>query len=154
MLREKLAEALKQATQNNEKRRAATLRLICAAIQDREAAAREQGRDGVSDDEVLNLLRHMVDQRVHECVHCEENGNAELAEQEQQEADLIREFLPPQLSDYEMQLICKTVVNNLEAKGLRDMGRCMSHLKEKYPGQMDFAKASCVVKQLLRPAAP
>ncbi|MDD7910252.1 MULTISPECIES: GatB/YqeY domain-containing protein [Pseudovibrio] len=153
MLREKLADALKQALESNDKRRAATLRLISAAIKDRETAAREQGRDGVSEEEVLNLLRHMVDQRMHECVTCEKTGNTVLALQEQQEADLIREFLPPQLSEYEVRLICKTVVDNLEAKGLRDMGRCMSVLKDKYPGQMDFAKASCVVKELLRPAA-
>lgn len=150
MLRDKIANALKAAQDNNDKKRAATLRLISAAIMDRDMASREQGRDGLSDDELTELLQTMVAQREQECMHCEAAGKLELAAQEREEAEMIREFLPPQLSEYEMKLVCQTVVECVEARGLRDMGRCMAELKERYPGQMDFAKASCMVKQMLR----
>ncbi|WP_310619031.1 GatB/YqeY domain-containing protein [Flexibacterium corallicola] len=149
MVREKLSEALKDALSKGDKKRAATLRLICTAIMDREASAREQGRDGILEEEVLDLLRTMLDQRDLECQNCEET----LAAQEREEMKMIREFMPAQLNDYEMRLVCSNVVESVQAKGLRDMGRCMNELKQRYPGQMDFAKASCVVKDLLQSAS-
>ncbi|SDR34779.1 GatB/YqeY domain-containing protein [Pseudovibrio sp. Tun.PSC04-5.I4] len=150
MLRDKISNALKAAQEDKSKRRAATLRLISAAIMDRDIAAREQGRDGLSDEELMTLLQTMLGQREQEGAHCEACGKIELAAQERDEADMIREFLPSQLSEYEMKLVCQTVVECVEARGLRDMGRCMAELKVRYPGQMDFAKASCLVKQMLR----
>jgi len=150
MLRDKIANALKAAQEDNNQRRAATLRLITAAIMDRDMAAREQGRDGLSEEELMDLLHTMLVQREQEATHCEASGKVELAVQEREEAEMIREFLPSQLSEYEMKLVCQTVVECVEARGLRDMGRCMAELKERYPGQMDFAKASCMVKQMLR----
>ncbi|WP_068315147.1 GatB/YqeY domain-containing protein [Polycladidibacter hongkongensis] len=159
MLREKISCALKTAEQNDQKKRVATLRLINAAIQDRDAASREQGKDGLSEDELVDLLETMLEQRLaSSAATLVENGelkgekpvvNSDTAVSECEEVQMIRELLPPQLSDYEMKLICSTLVERLEAKGLRDMGRCMSELKTRYPGQMDFTRASCLVKQIL-----
>ncbi len=149
-MREKLNEALKQAVAEQKKLPAATLRLICAAVRDRDAQARENGRDGVTDDELLDILNKMVEQREKSIRSYEEAGQLELAEQERAEAAVIRSFLPQQLEEKEVRNICEDVVRDISAHGLRDMGRCMSTLKERYPGQMDFSKASCVVKDLLR----
>ncbi|MTI19082.1 GatB/YqeY domain-containing protein [Rhodobacteraceae bacterium RKSG542] len=150
MLRDQIAESLKQALESNDKKKAATLRLICAAITDRDASAREQGKDGITDEEVMNLLRTMLDQRVVECQDCEEKGETEQADLEREEMDMIRTFLPAQLSDYEIKLVCNNIVQSVNATGLRDMGKCMNELKARYPGQMDFVKASCMVKKLLQ----
>ncbi|WP_068086192.1 GatB/YqeY domain-containing protein [Polycladidibacter stylochi] len=146
MLREKINCALKNAQENGQKKRVATLRLINAAIHDRDVSARELGRDGLSDDELQQLLYTMLAQRLKQSDDC---AGTNLPEGEREEVALIKELLPPQLSDYEMKLVCSTLVDSIEAKGLRDMGRCMSELKSRYPGQMDFARASCLVKEIL-----
>lgn len=151
-MRELINAALKKAVEAQDKRRSATLRLICTAISDRAGAAREQGRDGVAPDEVLDILRRMIRQRVESTVDYEEAGKLDLAQQERDEIAVISEFLPKLFDEDEIQQACVAVVNSLDAHGLRDMGRTMSALKERYPDQMDFARASCVVKDLLRAA--
>ena len=150
MMRENLAVALNKATKSQDKRRMSTLRLINAAIKDRDIAARGAGRDPVGEDEVMQILAKMIKQREDSARIYDENGRFELAEQEREEMAIIREFLPAQVEAGAMEEACREVVADTDAKGLRDVGRCMNALKERFPGQMDFGKASTVVKGLLR----
>ncbi|CUA92089.1 GatB/YqeY domain-containing protein [Pannonibacter indicus] len=149
-MRDDISASLKDALEAGDKRRAATLRLILTAIKDREAAARDCGRDGITDEEVHQFLKRMLAQREESRQAYEEAGQVELAVQEEEESQIIREFLPRQMGEDEMRRICAETIADIEAQGLRDIGRCMNSLKERYPGQMDFVQASCLVKDLLR----
>ena len=149
-MREQIAEALKTALKSHDKRRISTLRLINAAIQDRDIANRGAGKDPVSDDEILQILAKMVKQRQESARAFEEGNRLELAEQEREEIAIINDFLPRQLGDDAVKQACRQVVEEVGADGLRDMGRCMNALKEKFPGKMDFGKASGIVKELLQ----
>lgn len=148
-MRDEIDTALKQALKAQDKRRVATLRLISAAIKDRDIAGRGSGKERISDDEILQLLAKMVKQRDESARLYAEGGREDLAEQEREEVEIIREFLPRQFSDEEVQTIAEGVVAEIDAHGLRDVGRVMAVLKERYPGQMDFARASGTVKGLL-----
>ena len=148
-MREAIDTELKSALKAQDKRRVATLRLISAAIKDRDIAGRSSGKERISDDEILQLMSKMIKQREESARLYAEGGREDLATQERQEIEIIREFLPKQLSDEEVQAIAGDVVAEIEAHGLRDVGRVMAVLKERYPGQMDFAKASATVKGLL-----
>jgi hypothetical protein len=149
-MRDLIAQALKSAIKSQDKRRTSTLRLITAAIQDRDIANRGIGKDPVGDDEILQILIKMVRQREDSATAFEQGNRLELAEQERQEIGIIREFLPRQLGEEDVRRACSDVVEEIGADGLRDMGRCMNALKEKYPGKMDFGKASGIVKTLLQ----
>ncbi len=149
-MREKLAQALKDAIKAQDKRRMSTLRLIQAAIHDRDIANRTAGKDPVNDEEILAILVKMVKQREESAKSFEEGNRIELADQEREEIVIIKGFLPQQLGEEETQRACAQVVGEVGAEGLRDMGRCMNVLKEKYPGRMDFSKASGIVKGLLQ----
>lgn len=149
MLRDQINDALKQAMKSQEKRRMATLRLINAAVKDRDIAARTGGKDSLGDDEIRELLQKMVRQREESAVVYAEAGRTELAEQEREEIEIIRDFLPRQLSEDEVRCACEDVVKEIGANGLRDMGKCMATLKERFPGQIDFGRASTVVKGML-----
>lgn len=149
-MREDIHAALKEAMKSQEKRRVSTLRLINAAIKDRDIAARGQGKDAVGDDEILQILSKMVKQREESARIYEEAGRLELAEEEREEIGIISEFLPKQFSDDEIRSACADIVAELDAHGLRDMGRTMAALKERFAGQMDFGKASGMVKELLQ----
>jgi uncharacterized protein len=149
MLRDQINDALKQAMKSQEKRRTATLRLVNAAVKDRDIAARTGGKDNVSDDEIRELLQKMVRQREESAVVYAEAGRTELAEQEREEIEIIKDFLPRQLSENEVRCACEDVVKDIGANGLRDMGKCMTTLKERFPGQIDFGRASTVVKGML-----
>jgi uncharacterized protein YqeY len=149
-MRDRINAALKAAQDNGDKRRCATLRLVQTAVKDREAAARENGKDGVNENEVIDILQKMIRQRETSAEEFESGGQLDLAEQERVEQDIIREFLPVQLSEEEIRSACEEMVKDIDAHGLRDIGRCMSELKSRYPGQMDFVQASCVVKDMLR----
>ncbi len=149
MLREQINESLKDAVKQKDRRRMCTLRLVNAAIKDRDIAARGAGRENVDDNEIRQILAKMVKQREESVQIYEEAGRMELAEQEREEMDIIRSFLPRQMSEDEVKAACESVVTDIGASGLRDMGRTMTTLKERYPGQMDFGRASCVVKQML-----
>ncbi len=150
VMRERINAALKAAQDEGDKRRCATLRLVQTAVKDREAAARENGKDGVNETEVIEILQKMIRQRETSAEEFESSGQLDLAEQEREEQEIIREFLPVQLSDEEMQKICEETVKDIDAHGLRDIGRCMNELKSRYPGKMDFVQASCLVKDMLR----
>jgi len=148
-MREKINEALKKAMKEQDKRRLGALRLINAAIKDRDIAARSKDRQGVSDEEILEILSRMIKQRRDSISAFEEGGRLELAQQEQEEIDVISEYLPKQFDDGEIRKACEEVVAELGAKGLKDMGRTMGELKKRYTGQMDFSRASRCVRELL-----
>jgi uncharacterized protein len=150
MLRKRLEEGLKDSMRARDDCATSTLRLILAALKDRDIAERGKGNPaGLSDEQILGLLRSMVKQR-HESIRLYEQGNRpELAEQESREITVIERFLPPQLNEGAIADAVSTVVDELEAKTLKDMGRVMAALKQRYPGQMDFAKAGALVKQRL-----
>lgn len=149
-MRDALSAAMKDALRAKDKRKLSTLRLILAAIKDRDIAARSEDRnEGVSDDEILSILQKMVKQRNESSTMYEEAGRLELAEGEREEIAIIQEYLPQQMSDDEVRAATEATVKDIEAAGLKDMGRTMGALKERYAGVMDFKKASAVVKELL-----
>lgn len=151
MLRDQIDSALKTAMKaKDDKLRVATLRLINAAIKDRDIAARGEDRcDGVTDEEILAILTKMVKQREESAAAFEKGCRPELAEQERAETEVIREFLPRQLSDEEIKSAVKEVIDEYEASGLKDMGKCMGALKERYNGSMDFGQAGKLMKETL-----
>ncbi|MHB2264194.1 GatB/YqeY domain-containing protein [Aliihoeflea sp. PC F10.4] len=148
-MRDKIAEALKQALKSHEKRRVSTLRLIQAAITDRDIANRGVGKEPVNDEEILQILSKMVKQREESAKAFEEGARLELAAQEREEIEIVREFLPVQMSEDEIRKAAQDAIAEVGAEGLRDMGKAMAVLKERYPGKMDFAKASATIKALL-----
>ena len=147
MLRQRLTEALKTAMLAKDTRTVSTVRLILAALKDRDIAARGRGvPDGITEDEILIMLQSMVKQRRESISLYEQGGRLELAQQEADEIVIINRFMPQQLSEAEMTGAIKAVVTDLGATGLKDMGKVMAALKERHAGQMDFAKASARVK--------
>ena len=151
MLREQIDTALKTAMKTGgAKLRVATLRLINAAIKDRDIAARSEDRcDGATEEEILAILTKMVKQREESAQAFENGGRPELAEQERAEMDVIREFLPRQLSEAEIKTAVANVIKEYEASGLKDMGKCMGALKERFNGSMDFGAAGKLMKDQL-----
>ncbi len=149
-MRDAINDALKVAVKDRDQVKISTLRLINAAIQDRDIEERAKGHDGVSKEEILAILAKMIRQRDESSKIYEENGRTELAQRERAEIEVIRTFLPEQLSEEEIRGVCRKVVDDVNARGLRDMGRCMEALKRKYSGRMDFGKASSVVKGYLK----
>ena len=149
-MRDELAKALTDAVKSKDKRRVCTLRLINAAIKDRDIANRGAGKDPVSEDDIRLILAKMVKQREESAQLYEEGNRLDLAEQEREEIEIIRSFLPKQLDETKVKTACQQVINEIGADGLRDMGKCMSTLKERFAGQMDFAKASGIVKEMLQ----
>lgn len=150
MLRERLNDELKAAMKAKEQHRVSTLRLILAAIKDRDVAARGEGHpEGISDDEILQLLAKMIRQRRESIKLYEEGGRVDLAEREAAEIVVIEGFLPRQLDDAEVEKAVREAIGEVGATGLKDMGRTMAVLKERYAGQMDFGKASALVKKEL-----
>lgn len=150
LMREQITDSLKKALKQQDKRRVSTLRLINAAIKDRDIAARAKGNEtGVDEAEIIEILSKMIKQRRESAKLYEEGGRTELAEEELAEIEVIEGFLPQQLSEDEVAEACKALVEELGADGLKDMGRVMGALKERYAGSMDFGKASAIVKELL-----
>lgn len=149
-MREELANTLKDAMRAKDTRRISTVRLIQSAIKDRDIANRGQGKAEAGDDEIMQLLAKMIKQREESAKIYADAGRTELADQERAEIAIIDEFLPEQLSDDEVRAACVAVVGELGASGLKDMGKCVAALKERYAGQMDFAKASAILKELLK----
>lgn len=149
-MRETIAGALKDALKSQDKRRTSTLRLIQAAIQDRDIANRGAGKDPVSGDDIMQILAKMVKQREESAKAFEDGQRPELAAQERDEITIIRGFLPAQMDEATVKQACRQAIAEVGAEGLRDMGKTMAVLKEKYPGKMDFSKASGVVKELLQ----
>lgn len=150
MLRTRLNDVLKASMKAKETRTIATVRLILAALKDRDIAARGKGNlEGIDEDGILAMLQSMIKQRRESIVLYEKGGRLDLARQEAEEITVIEQFLPRQLAEDEMAEAIMAVIEDVEAKSLKDMGRTMAALKERYAGRMDFAKASARVKEQL-----
>lgn len=150
MLRQRLNQELKTAMLAKDARTVSTVRLILAALKDRDIAARGRGvSDGIGEDEILQMLQSMMKQRRESISLYEQGGRLELAQQEAEEIAIIERFLPRQLSQEETAEAVRGLIAELDAHGLKDMGRVMAALRERYAGQMDSSKASAIVKQQL-----
>ena len=151
-LRSRINTAMKQAMKDKSAERLSTIRLINAAIKDRDIAARTEGKEnGVGDDEVLAILAKMTKQRQESAKTYEEAGRLDLSERELAEIKVIEEFLPRQLIDSEIQSAVSEAINEVGASSIRDMGKVMAALKSKYAGQMDFGAVGALVKNNLSP---
>ena len=149
-MRTALNNAFKSAMKDKESLAVSTLRLIQAAVKDRDIAARTKGHsDGISDDEILDLLQSMIRQRNESIEAFKKGGRMELVKQETGEIAVIKRFLPRQMSDDEVEKEVDTVIAEFSALTLKDMGRVMGALKERFPGRMDFGKASGFLKEKL-----
>jgi uncharacterized protein len=150
MLRTRLSDALKDAMKAKEARAVSTLRLILAALKDRDIAERTKGNgEGVGDEAILEMLQKMVRQR-HESIEMYTKGaRLDLAKQEGEEIDVIERFLPKQMDETDMRAAIDGVIGELNAASVKDMGRVMAALKQRYPGRMDFGRASGIVKEAL-----
>ena len=142
--------ALREAMKSKDSGRLSTLRLINAAIKDKDIALRSAGEsEGVSDAEVLGILEKMVKQRRESVRAYEEGGRLDLAEREREEIDVIEEFLPRRLSRDEVRAAVDKAIRETDASSIRDMGRVIGTLKARYPGQMDFGEVGPMVKERL-----
>jgi len=155
-MRERINQAIKDAMKSGEKRRLSTLRLVNAAIKDRDIAARvdEKGKatgvEKIAEAEILALLQKMIKQR-RESIESYAKGNRDdLVQQETAEIAIIEEYLPAQMGEAEQRDAIARVMADVGAAGLKDMGKVMAALKERHTGTMDFGKASAVVKELLK----
>jgi uncharacterized protein YqeY len=149
-LRSRINTAMKQAMKDKSAERLSTIRLINAAIKDRDIAARTEGKEnGVGEDEVLAILAKMTKQRQESAKTYEEAGRLDLSERELAEIKVIEEFLPRQLTDSEIQSAISEAINEVGASSIRDMGKVMGTLKSKYAGQMDFGAVGALVKNSL-----
>ncbi|WP_432816780.1 GatB/YqeY domain-containing protein [Sulfitobacter sp. JB4-11] len=149
-LRARISEALKQAMKDKAADRLSTLRLINAAIKDKDIAARATGNDdGVAEDEVLAILGKMAKQRLESARAYEEGGRLDLAEHERAEIEVIEEFLPRQLTEEEAAAAVEKAITDMGADSIRDMGKVIGALKSQYTGQMDFGKVGPMVKDRL-----
>ncbi|MFC3629923.1 GatB/YqeY domain-containing protein [Paracoccus angustae] len=149
-LRATLQAATKEAMKAKNSARLSTLRLITAAIKDREIAARTGDGDGtLGDADLIAILSKMVKQRQESAKAYEEGGRLELAQKEEDEIAVIQEFLPRQLSEAETAAAIDAAIADLGATGIRDMGRVMAELRDRHAGQMDFGTVGPLVKARL-----
>jgi uncharacterized protein YqeY len=150
MLRQRLNDELKAAMKSRDQRATSTLRLILAALKDRDIAARTRGvTDGVDESEIIDMMQKMVRQRQESIALYKQGNRPELADQEQGEINIIERFLPKKMSESETDTAIASVVEELGASSIKDMGRVMAALKERYSGRMDFARVGQQVKQKL-----
>ncbi|MGE7368126.1 GatB/YqeY domain-containing protein [Neorhizobium sp. NPDC001467] len=149
MIRETLSTAMKEAMKAKDTRRLSTVRLMQAAIKDRDIANRGAGKEDTSEDEILQILQKLVKQREESAKIYDEAGRAELATQEREEIAVIKTFMPEQLSDEKVAEIIAGIIAETGASGIKDMGKVMAALRERYAGQMDFGKASGTIKAQL-----
>lgn len=150
MLRTRFSDALKESLRAKKAREVATIRLILAALKDRDIAARGGGNaDGINDDEILQMLNSMVKQRRESIELYEKGGRDTLAQQEKEEIEIIQGFMPKQMDDAEVKEAVTAAIGESGAESIRDMGKVMGLLKGKFAGRMDFSKASGMVKQHL-----
>ena len=151
-LREQFNEQMKEAMKAKDTRRLSTLRMILAGLKDKDIANRtESSREGISDDEILSFLSKMIKQREDSMTAFVVGNRPELADAERAEIEIIREFMPRQMSAEDAKAAIAEIVKETGASSVKDMGKIMAALKERYAGQMDFGKASGMVKELLTP---
>lgn len=150
MLRERLTKALKEATLAKDACATATIRLVLAALKDRDIASRSKDGGGeISDDEILGLLQTMVKQRRESIEMYVKGARQDLADREADEINVIKRFMPEQMGDAAIADAVDGVIGELGAGSLKEMGKVMATLRERYAGRMDFSKASAVAKQKL-----
>lgn len=150
MLRERLSGALKGAIDSGDERAAATLRLVMAAVKERDCCTgRTMNAGGISDEEIVTMLRDMVEQRRCDIPRCEETARLDQAEQETEEIAVLERFLPPRMSEGQMASAVEEIMRELGATKLKDTGRVIAALKQRYNGQMDFGTAKRLLCQRL-----
>ena len=149
MLRDDINNALKEAMKAREERRVSTLRMVNAAIKDRDIEARGAGKGPLSDEELLALFQKMIKQRQDSVEAYRQGGRADLVAQEQEEIAIISGYLPKQMSEDEMKAAIAAAIKDTGAASMKDMGKVIGALRGKYAGQMDFGKASALVKGML-----
>ena len=149
-LRAQLNDAMKEAMKAKDAKRLATVRMVLAALKDRDIAARsETSRDLLGDDEILTLLAKMIKQREESAAAFDTGNRPELAAGEREEIAIIRSFMPAQMDDAAMKAAVQKTIAELGAASIKDMGKVMAALKERFAGQMDFSKASAATKDAL-----
>lgn len=148
MLRDKLSDAVKDAMKSGEKLKLSTLRMVQAAVKNADIEART-GKGPLDDDAILGIMQKLIKQRQDSVELYEKGGRAELAKQEKDEIEIIKGFMPAQMSDTEMKAVIADMIAKEGASGVKDMGKVMASLKAAYAGKMDFGKASGAVKSLL-----
>lgn len=150
MLREQIKAELVAAMKAKDEAKVSTLRMIGATLKDKDIAARPAGKtDGISDDEILSMFQSMIKQRRESVDLYEKGGRADLAEKEKKEIEIISSFLPAQMDDNAVKAAIEAVIKETGAASMKDMGKVMGALRAKYAGQMDFGKASGLIKSLL-----
>ena len=149
MLRDNINNALKDAMKARDERRVSTLRLMNAAIKNADIEARGGGKEPLNEADLLSLFQKMIKQRQELVELYEKGGRAELAQQEREEIDIIGSYLPKQMSDVEAGSAIAAIVHEINAQTMKDMGRVMAALRERFAGRMDFGKASARIKELL-----
>ncbi len=149
MIREQIKSKLVEAMKAKNDKMTGTLRLINAAIKDKDIEARPKGITEIDDSAILSLLQSMIKQRKESIDMYQKGGRMDLAENEQAEIDVIQMFLPKQMSDEEVTSAIKTIIEETRATSIKDMGKVMGVLKSKYAGQLDMGKASTLIKGLL-----
>ena len=149
-LRDTINQSLKESLRGKDEPATRTLRLILAAIKDRDITARGKGQtEGIGEEELLLMLQTMIKQRRESITMYEQGGRLELAAREQEEIDVIERFLPKQLGESEIKTAIGAIIGESGASGLKDMGNVMAELRARYAGQMDFGKAAGLVKASL-----
>ena len=146
MLRDEINNALKEAMKAKNERAVSTLRMVNAALKNADIEARGSGKPALVDADVLSILQKMIKQRQESVELYQKGGRDDLVQQEQQEIAVISGYLPKQMSDDEVKAAIAAAVKETGASSMKDMGRVMAALKERYGGQMDFAKAGGLVK--------
>jgi uncharacterized protein YqeY len=149
MLRDDINTAVKEAMKAKDERKLSTLRMINSSIKNADIEARGQGKQPLSDDDILGLLQKMIKQRQESVELYDKGGRAELAAQEREEIAVITAYLPKQMSEDEVKAAIAATISETGAAGMKDMGKVIGALKAKYAGQMDFGKASGLVKAAL-----
>lgn len=150
MLREKLTADMKDAMRAGDKARLGTIRLMNSAIKAADIDARPSGRDAITDAEILQVFAKMIKQRRDSVEQFTTGGRPDLAQNEQAEIDVIESYMPAQMSDDEVKAAAGGIIAEIGAAGMKDMGKVIAAMKDKFAGQMDFGKASGIVKDLLK----
>ena len=151
-MRQVFNDAMKEAMKAGDKPRLSTIRLILAAIKDRDIVARGDGKERATDDEILQLLQKMAKQRADSIAQFQTAGRQDLVDKETAEKAIIESYLPQQMDEAESRAAIAAVIKDTGAAGPKEMGKVMSELKARHAGTMDFAKASPIVKEMLSAA--
>ena len=148
-LKQQIEDKLNTALKARDKNSYPTLRLIISAIKDAEIAIRSKDQKEITDSDITAILKKMIKQRNESCEVYKKAGRSELLENETKEMDVIRAFLPQQLSDEEVKRVCEETVKSIGASSMKDMGKVMGALKSKHSDTIDFSKVSLIIKELL-----